>query len=204
MKSADDKKNALRREALRRRDKLDIRERGSYSRIIAENVQKLPEYRSSANILIYNSTGSEVSTRELIVSAINEGRAVYIPRVTSNIDRRMEFVCVRKGDTLVYGSFGIMEPEDPAKSGALVYNGESDSILLVPGLMFDRKGWRLGYGGGFYDRYMARFPGAKRIALCFSPQLCEEGIGPVMDDHDLRMHALVTEKGYIRCQGDDD
>ena len=76
MKSADDKKNALRREALRRRDKLDIRERGSYSRIIAANVQKLPEYRSSANILIYNSTGSEVSTRELIVSAINEGRTV--------------------------------------------------------------------------------------------------------------------------------
>jgi 5-formyltetrahydrofolate cyclo-ligase len=147
-----------------------------------------PEFAEAATLGLYSSVFNEVSTEELFHAARRLGKRVVYPRVCGEL---LEFVEVIRQSELKPGSFGILEP-----SGAEVVPTAALDLLLVPGVAFDQKGYRLGYGKGFYDRSLHkvdRRPGL--VGLCFDFQLVAEL--PV-ETHDIGMDMLVTEARTLR------
>ena len=103
---------------------------------------------------------------------------------------RMEFYRISELSRVREGAFRVMEPDESCKR-----IGEEAAVVLVPGLVFDRKGNRYGYGGGYYDRYFARFPKLSRMALAFEGQI-EKQLAVLPTD--VRMHRIYTEEREYR------
>ena len=178
-------KAALRRELLAKREALPCRK--ALDRAMEEQVRALDAYREARALLLYLSKGSEPDTWGLLDRALAEGRPVYAPRC---LDGRgnMAFYRVPSREGLVLGRFGLWEP-DPARCPP--WEGGAGALCLVPGIAFDREGFRLGYGMGYYDRFLAGFSGS-------SLGLCYEGL--VQDRlprgvYDRKVGRLVTESG---------
>ena len=140
-------------------------------------------------VFIYLSFGSEVKTDGLIRKAWEAGNQVFIPRIGKN--HEMVFHEHRPDSPLVRHSFGMLEPREDSPVGEA---GE-DSLMMIPGLLFDRKGGRLGYGGGFYDAYLTAHPGALKAGLGFSLQLRDQL--PPAQEHDQTMDLIITGKEII-------
>lgn len=168
-------------------------ERCAIDEAIARNVEALPEFAAADGVFTYLSFGAEVDTRELIQRAWEAGKTVCLPRVVPGT-REMRWYTVQSLDGLVRGSFGVEEPpHDPSREADPA--DFAHPVTLVPGLAFDRAGFRLGYGGGFYDTFLPGFPGAS-IGLVRACQLVEAL--PVRDAHDVPVDAVVTESGVLR------
>ncbi len=130
----------------------------------------------------------------MIAKRLSQGKAVALPR-TIIAKRQLECFQISSLDDLVTGAYSIMEP-DPERCPR-VDPSELD-MVIVPGSVFDRRGGRLGYGGGYYDRFLSKdAPQALRIALAFSFQVQDNNIP--LQPHDELMDYIVTEKEIIRC-----
>ncbi len=130
----------------------------------------------------------------MIAKRLSQGKAVALPR-TIIAQRQLECFQISSLDDLVTGAYSIMEP-DPERCPR-VDPSELD-IVIVPGSVFDRRGGRLGYGGGYYDRFLSKdAPQALRIALAFSFQVQDNNIP--LQPHDELMDYIVTEKEIIHC-----
>ena len=187
MRSADLKrqKRALRREARARRDGLSPGERERMSDEVAENVMALPAVENATTVMAFSSFGSEVDTGPVIERLERDGRRVALPRVEG---RDIVAVAYRSGDRVRPTSFGALEPA----GGERVAPEEID-VVIVPGLAFDRSGHRVGYGRGFYDRFLATLrPDALTVGICFSVQLRDE-VPQGRDDRPVDL--VVTEHG---------
>lgn len=181
---------ALRREKILLRSGLSREERKRGSGRIMERLISQRIWKSAKTVLIYVSYGAEVSTEALIDRALLEGKAVFCPKVCGT---EMEFYRIFSRADLKPGFHGIPEPEggtqyrrQPGKTGA-------DVLLIAPGTVFDRKGNRIGYGGGYYDRYLGRFSKEDMpycIGLCFFCQLAAR-IEPRA--HDAAMDMVIWD-----------
>ena len=147
-------------------------------------------WRRAGLVLAYLSFGSEVETRGLVRDAWAAGKRVAVPRCDAAA-RRMAWVELDSLEGLVPGAFGIEEP--PADELALDDGrlGE-DTVALVPGLLFDRAGMRLGYGGGYYDRFLVGFAGMS-LGLCRVSQLVDSlaGLG-ILGPHDMPVDVVCA------------
>ena len=179
-------KQQLRRELKQRRAAISMIERAELSARISEKALSLPEYAESDTVLCYCSVRDEVITWPLLRHILDSGRVLALPAIEGS---RMAVRRVTDLDGLVPGKMGILEP----KSGPEVFP-ESIGLALVPGLGFDLTGGRIGYGGGYFDRYLALVPGLK-AGLCFSAQITEE---LPREPHDVPMDALITENQIYR------
>lgn len=150
-------KKELRQRALATRNALEKRE--EKSRQIAEHILESAAYQNTERIFTFVSMGSEVETEEIIRQAWQDGKAVAVPKTEKH--REMHFYEIRSLAELSEGRFGVREP----KGGVVCIPKEGD-LLLVPGLLFDGKKNRLGYGGGYYDTYFAKHKEGKRIGAC--------------------------------------
>ena len=186
-------KDALRAQFKRVRSAIPAQERARIDSEIARRVQELPEYAQADALLPYLSFGSEVDTRALIRDAWEQGKVVVLPRCVPGT-RRMEWHRVDSFDGLVTSSFGVEEPaDDPA---TLVQPDDFTApVVLVPGLTFDAQGYRMGYGGGFYDVFLSRFSGIS-VGLCRSCQQSERI--ECRDEYDLPVGIVVTEVEVMR------
>ena len=179
------RKRALRREVRARRDALPPEERERLGQAVARNLLTLPEVRQASTVMAFSSFGSEVDTRPIIEQLARDGRRVVLPRVEG---RTIVPVGYRSGDPVKPSSLGALEPAggDPVRP-------EEIDVVIVPGLAFDRRGHRVGYGGGFYDRFLGRLrPDALTVGICFSVQVVDEvphGRG------DRPVDLVVTEEG---------
>lgn len=138
---------------------------------VAEKLFGLPLWQEAKNLLFYVSWGAELSTIALIERALTEGKQVFCPKVTKE---GMEFYPIESLAALLPGYRGILEPCATAVSYTPAIHGEA--LLIAPGSVFDLFGHRIGYGGGYYDRYLARFSAADRpycIGVCFACQLTD-------------------------------
>ena len=190
MKAIAEAKRELRRQVLACRDALSPDTRQAASRQICHRVAESPEFRRAATALLFASFGSEVSTAPLLEAALAQGKRVVLPRVNP-ATRELELREVRNlTDDLVLGQWGIPEPI-PGRCPEVPL-GTVD-FVLVPGVAFDRRLRRLGYGGGYYDRVLAETRGVA-IALAFDVQLVPE---VPTDDHDLHVPVLITERERI-------
>lgn len=178
-------KDALRLRFRAMRDAIGAEERARSSQRIADLVEGLPEYARATNVLLYAAFGSEVETRVLRERALGRGKRVFLPRM---VERRLEIHEWRPGDPLAPNRYGIPEPLASVPSA----NPVSLDLIVVPGLAFDRRGARLGYGGGYYDRLLGSVPHAFRVGVCYARQLVPE----LPSTHlDAPMDCVVTEEG---------
>lgn len=178
-------KKELRQRALAARNALEKRE--EKSRQIAAHILESAAYQNTERIFTFVSMGSEVETEEIIRQAWQDGKAVAVPKTEKQ--REMQFYEIRSLAELSEGRFGVREP----KGGAVCVPKEGD-LLLVPGLLFDGKKNRLGYGGGYYDTYFAKHKEGKRIGLAFAAQRFAEELPT--EETDVPLDAVITENGW--------
>lgn len=184
-------KALIRKRALAVRDALTEAERMEKSRMIMEKVMALPIYKEADRVLVYVTYKSEVQTHLLIAQALKEGKKVYCPKVKGET---MDFYRVFSEDELEKGYKGIREPGENAdrllKEEELA---EGKSMMLMPGSAFDRDGNRIGYGKGYYDKYLDWISNLQRlttVAVCFECQM-QEGIPTEV--YDKKADVVVTE-----------
>jgi len=141
---------------------------------------------SVSTVCAYLQTGSEVDLMQLVKN-LDCQVAIGMPRVVDKVT--LEFRMWRAGDSLVMNRFGIPEPSDAAPLASV----NSSTIFFVPALAVDQSGVRLGYGGGYYDRFLSKVPGGCiKVAVTFNAMICERL--PV-DSHDIPMDYILTELG---------
>lgn len=149
------------------RSGLSEADRAEASELIAREVISCEAYQRAETIFSYLSFGTEVETRGIIRQAWADGKTVALPRCTG--PRVLRWYRVTSFEGLEKSRCGIWEPPaDPANEVAP--SASASSLAIVPGLAFDACGMRLGYGGGYYDAFLASFPGVA-IGICFSCQL---------------------------------
>jgi 5-formyltetrahydrofolate cyclo-ligase len=178
----------LRKEMSARRNGIPAPERREKSRRIAAHVLESPFFAVSKTIFLYMHIGTEVETGELAAAILSAGRILCVPW-----RRREEMSACRiysLARDLSLSAQGILEPEPTRRQP--VPPSELD-MVLAPGLAFDRTGWRLGYGGGYYDRFLPLCrPEVLVCGLAFSCQILPH---IVFDSHDRKMSCLVSEEG---------
>jgi 5-formyltetrahydrofolate cyclo-ligase len=186
-----DAKESLRKELLRRRDTLPPDVRIKKSRLILETFFSLPEVAESAVILFYASFRSEVETMEMIEGALKEGLKVVLPRVDER-RRLLSLHQIHELKELTSGYMGIPEPRPEIN----LVNPDGIDLIVVPGVAFDPKKSRLGYGGGYYDRLLKhKGKNVPAIGLAFEEQLVDK---IRTEDFDVAMDLVVTDLRVIR------
>ena len=178
-------KAALRKHLLEKRDSTSFDLMGIHSEKILSKVIKTKVILEAESIACYYSIGSEVQTVELITRLLEEKKSVSLPRISSNA---MSFRIIDDLSKLDKGEFDIPEPKDNAPIQ------EKHDVILVPCVGLDGEGNRIGYGQGFYDKYLED-NAAIKIALSYSKQIVKSI--PVTDK-DIRMDWIITEKNVIK------
>lgn len=182
-------KKEIRKELLKKRNTLAEEQREKYSKLIQERLFFLPEYMDSEIILTYISYQSEVSTLEIINHALKEGKKVFCPKVLEA--GIMEFYEITSLKVLICGYKNIPEPQQTDSVFSFSDDNISNTLMIMPVVGYDAKKNRLGYGGGFYDRYIQRFPQLKRIGLAFECQRYDSLIP--YEETDFKPDFIITE-----------
>ncbi len=188
-------KGSLRQGYLAARKGISEEDKTAFDDAIRENLLSFEYYQKAPLVLTYVSYDKEIDTRAIIEAAFDFGKLVAVP-LTDPKTHDLSFYLIESVDDLVPGYKGILEPE-PMPTRCLKPGNMVGSVCLVPGLVFDASGRRVGYGGGCYDRFLKFYPGHK-IGLCRSTQV--SGGDLPHDDHDVSVDFLVTEKGVWECR----
>ncbi len=186
--SLADQKAELRTRMRARRAALPPADRAAFSASATDRLLLLREVGAARTAFVFHSFGSEISTGALIEALAQRGRALALPVLAGGV---LQAAAYRLGDPLAPSSYGAEEPArhefvDPADL----------DLIVAPGLAFDPQGWRLGYGGAYYDGFLRRTrPDAARVGFGFDFQVTEAvPHGP----RDERLHAVVTEVRTLR------
>ncbi|WP_410513752.1 5-formyltetrahydrofolate cyclo-ligase [Paenibacillus sp. BR2-3] len=197
-------KQVLRRRKAAARDLLSPDQRGQISSLVCNHAWNWLQKQGTASLLAYVAFRSELDTRPLIGKAWEERREVFLPRVLPG-NGVLALHRVNSWEELTPGTYGIPEPM-VSDEGLLEPDLQPmPSAVFVPGLAFDRRGGRLGYGRGYYDRLRAAWESVISykenppvwIGLAYGMQLVEE---VPMDIHDAFMDILITEDGVVHCR----
>ena len=181
-------KDALRRDALARRDALPAPWREAASRAIAERALALPELRDANPVGAYWPIRSEVDPRPLIDALVARGQEIALSQIRHP---ELSWRLWRPGDVLVRGGFGVREPGPDAP-------GCFPQALLVPLVAFDRTGARLGYGKGHFDRAIGALSARRPIVAIGLAFAAQERDRLPAEAHDRRLDVIVTETGTVR------
>lgn len=183
-------KRTLRRRIIALRDGLEPVTRRDYSILIADKVAGLRAFRDAHTVHVFASFGSEVDTTPIMDRILESRKRCVLPVVIGGT-REMEHACIRGRADLTPGFRGIPEPSPACPR----VDAREVDLVIVPGVAFDGRGGRLGYGGGFYDRFLLA-SGAHRVAVAFGIQV----VGSVpREPHDLPVHVIVTESQIIEA-----
>lgn len=182
-------KKAIRKQILERRNELTEAQRQQASRQIADTLYATVEYQKTDTLLTYVSYGSEVDTFDIIRKSLTQGKKVYCPRVLA--PGQMEFYRIHSLTELKEGYQGIPEPVGEEVFSITEATCQDSLLMLMPLTVFDSRRNRLGYGGGFYDRYLSTAEGMLTIGLAFECQRRKE-ILPT-ESHDICVKKIITE-----------
>ena len=205
-------KKDVRKKVLAVRDAILTADKTQYDARIREIITGMEEYREAEAILAYVSYRSEVDTTMLIQQALKDGKNVFAPKVTGN---EMEFWQISSLEDLRKGYRGILEPEQSISFTDWISRHIGSKVMMwMPGAAFDKERHRIGYGGGFYDRYLTRLLQQSEqtasadqtrtqsggfilitAALAYSCQVLEQ---IPYEEHDVKPDVLVTEQGIVK------
>jgi len=176
-------KSALRKQLLAQRNAVLPQDKQAWDAALCRAIIAHPDFVQASELLGFYPIGSEPDIKPVLEHAIAQGKAVYLPCCTPET-RTITFRRVHALNELMPGAHGIPEPP-PYHCALRIVNC---ALCLVPGLAFDKLGYRLGYGGGYYDRFLANFHG-RTLGVCCAAMIHEIPA----DAHDLPVNAVVTE-----------
>jgi len=156
------------------------------------NLLQFKEYQNVTNIMFYTSKDNEVNLSTTIIQAIKEGKNVILPRVNPVTDNLQLHIISDLDNDFELGYAGIYEP----KSHLTKFDKQNLDLILVPGIAFDTKGNRIGYGKGHFDKFLQNIK-VPKIAVAYNFQLVKEISA---EDHDIKMDYIITEDKVIKCQ----
>lgn len=153
---------------------------------ILKHLYEMKRFKDAQNIFTYVNYNQEVNTLILIEECFRLGKNVFVPKV---IGDEMDFFQIHSLDELESGAYGILEPIEGCKTAS-----ENKGLMIMPGLAFDEKHRRIGYGGGFYDKYLEKLPEFYKIALCYDFQVFNK---IVTDKFDIPVDLVISETHYF-------
>jgi 5-formyltetrahydrofolate cyclo-ligase len=190
---ANPNKIELRKEFLEKRNRLasDVRTRNSAA--IRQHIERHALWTNAATVAIYISFGSEVDTHLLIQEALRQKKRIVVPWIHPD-KKEMAFCELKKWDDLVPGFYkNILEPSPSLRA---TVEPADIHLALVPVVAFDRRGNRLGMGGGYYDRLLPKMIHATCVGLAYEVQMSPTSL-PV-ETHDIGLQSVVTEQEWIK------
>ncbi len=174
-------KKELRKKLLNERRGLDISYRLERDIMIYNSLMEIPVIAEAETVFTYVSTEIEVDTILFIEAMLSFGLTVAVPKCEG---KEMRFIAINSLADLQTGAFGILEPK-----GTEEITDYKRSVCITPALSFDEKGYRMGYGGGYYDRFLQNYTGTS-IGICY-----EDFIGEIAtEEYDLPVNIVVTEE----------
>jgi len=197
----EEKKRKIRQEFLKKRNNLSRDEIKSKSEKIEKELFSLPEFQRAKTVMFYVSFRSEVETEKMTRNALKLKKKIVIPVVHEEKIVVFEIKNLKK--ELTKGSFGIKEPKKEFRRRV---NQKEIDLVVVPGVVFDKRGGRLGYGRGYYDRFlrsksirsrMSRSRQCALIGLAFDLQIARKI--PLVK-RDMKVDKIVTESGIVDCK----
>ena len=185
------RKSETRRRLIAERDAIDPAVRMRADESIARRVAELPAFEDAELLLTYLDVGSEVRTRDLIERAWSGDKVVALPRCVRGT-REVTWHSVDSYDQLEMGSYGLLEPS-PNFAPLVDPMSYAQVLALVPGLTFDSRGYRIGYGGGYYDVFLSSFAGTS-VGLCRARSMTEDLLAlGLVSLHDLPVNMVMTD-----------
>lgn len=180
-------KRTLRKEMSVKRNALSSQECKIRSEQIAMRLLQSDMFEKSERICIYKAFRNEVSCDTICQKAWETGKEVYVP-ITDESKKRIDFYSITEQTVWKEGAYGIMEPVLAGVESVL----DAPALILMPGLVFDRNKHRIGYGGGYYDKYLATHPIHITAALCYDFQITVQELPS--EEHDILPDYLITEQ----------
>ena len=184
-------KKTQRKFFLEQRRALCTSDREMYSKQIIQKVINSAQYQKSTVCFLFAAMKDEVQTKELILDALRAGKRVCLPYITNKKNGLMDATEISSFDELIVGAYGILSVNE---NNLRFVNPQDIDFILVPGVGFDKRGYRLGMGGGFYDRYLPKAINAYLTAVIYNCQLADT---VVTDKYDAKVDAIFTEKESI-------
>jgi len=184
-------KNSVRQALRRKKDEMLPEDRLEKSYRICRHLMRL--IRDGETVMVYTSKEKEVNTRPLISSLFRQGNPVVVPIIVKE-DVSLRLSYLRDFSALVPSTFGVPEPigsEIPAAAGDI-------GTIILPMLGFDRHGGRMGYGAGYYDRFLSKNRKLRKIGIAFA---CQEVGNLPVDENDIPMDFIITEEGVVFPDG---
>ncbi len=186
-------KSSIRKELLEKRKDLSESTREADSEIICKSLQNMSLIQDEKDLFVYHPKTPEVSLLSFISWALQHGKNVYFPRVLGD---DMDFYQVKDLSELEKGNFGVYEPKLSCPK-VLVNQG----ICLIPGVGFDFGGNRIGYGRGYYDKYLSRYNDLYRLGIAYECQMVER---IPKDPLDATLHAVLTPAALYEFDREED
>lgn len=188
-------KQKIRKEILNKRDIMTVDERAEKSEAIFKRLKELPQFSCARTVMCFVSFGSEVITTDFLRLCLETGKKLGVPKIIKNSGGTKEMVAVRiqslEAD-LEPGAFGIPEPKSDCRQ---FIDPEGIDLIIVPGLAFDLQKQRIGYGGGFYDRYLRKTgENCCKAGVAFETQI---SVKLPVEGHDLPVDIVVTEERIL-------
>ena len=173
-----EEKKALRAQIRVRKRAMTIEEIEERSAKLVEKFLASDAYKNAKTVYGYLPYNQEVRTTKAMEQVLRDGKSLALPKIYGD---RMDFIVVTDLSQVEKGYCGIPEPIHDAPLGS-----DETSLVLMPGMAFDREGHRMGYGGGFYDKFLEREPNHPTIALCYEFQL--------LDHLDVEAHDIPVDE----------
>lgn len=188
-KNPEEEKKILRQKAIEIRGGIAKEQRENWDAAMYSYILSSSFFLKAKSIFTYVSMKEEPNTGEIIETAWSMGKKVFVPSCIPGKERRMEAVEISSWEELSPGTMGILEPEKSAEGR----KERSFSLMLIPCVMADKRGGRLGHGAGYYDRFLASAEGLK-LCLCYEAFLYSK---VPMDEKDIFMDYVLTEERMI-------
>lgn len=188
-------KGELRKEIKLKRENLDKNIKLRADEKIRKSLFESEIYKNSKVVFIYVNMDSEINTIDIIKTLLISDKIVAVPKVipVSLKERQMKALKINSMLQLnESGAFGILEPSVECEDIS-----EDVDLIIIPGLAFDINGNRLGYGGGFYDRFLRKYPNSKRVALCYDFQIFDEIPHEFFDE---KVDLIISEEKIISLE----
>lgn len=201
-------KSEIRRNYKARRNELTSELMIEYNKRILERLFALDQFMRCTMLFTYISFGNEVDTHEIINKALQMNKKVYVPRVENKecqasqenlMLNEINFYEIQGIDNLIRSNYGILEPDSDTRDKYVSSMSDNNKLMLLPGLVFDTKGNRIGYGAGYYDRYLGKFAGDEwnKVALAYDFQIANK---LTVGIYDVPVDFIVTPDRIIICK----
>lgn len=186
-------KKSLRKKVLENRSKLSKENILEYSEIIANKLYEMDFYKNAKRIMAFISFKDEIHTHDIIKTSIDKGKSIVVP-ITVPETRELKVSELRDFSELEMGYYDILTPK---KEFIRLVDPNTIDLILVPGVVFAKDGYRIGYGGGYYDRFLSKLDKrVMKIGLAFDLQITDR---VPTESFDIPVDLIITEKRIIDC-----